>query len=230
MSPILSHLAAAACGILATLALLGPHLRYLRRRLAAAEYDANHDALTGLANRRGVLAHLRAATRRGEQVGVVLFDLDDFKAVNDTPGVGHAGGDDLLRQVARLLAAMPAPVRLAARLAGDEFVIVVDGDADTTGALAHEIWDLITGAPFPVADYEFDLAASVGHVSSRLGLTARQLLHYADLAMYNAKGAGGGVTAYRRIPADPEIADRPNPRLRDRRRPPRPYDSSPPIT
>jgi diguanylate cyclase (GGDEF)-like protein len=230
VSPILSHLAAAAGGSLATLAVLGPHLRQLRRRSAAAEYDATHDQLTGLANRRRVLAYLREAMRRSEQVGVVLIDLDDFKAVNDTPGVGHAGGDDLLGQIARLLQALPAPVRLAGRLGGDEFVVLVDGDADTTGAEAHKVWELVTGAPFAVAGYEFDIAASVGHVSSRLGLTARQLLHYADLAMYDAKDADGGVTSYRRIPADPEVVDRPARRRRDRSPQPRNGDVPSPDT
>ncbi|ROO63007.1 diguanylate cyclase (GGDEF)-like protein [Micromonospora sp. Llam0] len=225
MSLILSHLAAAVCGILATLALLGPYLRQLRRRSAAAEYDATHDALTGLTNRRGVLAHLCQATRRTERVGVILFDLDDFKSVNDT--FGHAGGDDLLRQVARLLQALPAPVRLAARLGGDEFVIVVDGDADTTAAEAHQIWTLITGAPFTIAGHDVHIAASVGHVSSRLGWTGRKLLHYADLAMYDAKNAGGGVVAYHHMPADREVIDRPPRRCRDRRPPPRAGGSAP---
>ncbi|MDG4795038.1 GGDEF domain-containing protein [Micromonospora sp. WMMD1082] len=224
MSPTLSHLAAGLCGILAALALLGPHLHRLRRRWAAAEHDATHDALTGLANRRGVLAHLREATRRTDQVGVILFDLDKFKAVNDT--CTHAGGDALLRQIARLLRALPAPVRLAARLGGDEFVIVVDGDADTTGALAHEIWVLLTGAPFTVAGHTVDIAASVGHVSSRLGWTARTLLHHADLAMYDAKKAGGGVAAYHGVPAQREVVDRPAQRCRDRR----PDDVAPPDT
>jgi predicted signal transduction protein with EAL and GGDEF domain len=100
-------------------------------------------------------------------------------------------------------------------------VVVVDGDADTTGAAARQIWTLITGAPFRIAGHDFDIAASVGHVSSRLGWTARKLLHYADLAMYDAKAAGGGVAAYRRVPADREVIDRPAQRCRDRRPPPR---------
>jgi diguanylate cyclase (GGDEF)-like protein len=216
VSPLLSHLAAAACGILATLALLGPHLLRLHRRAAAAEYDATHDGLTGLANRRAVLTHLRDATRRSQPVGVILFDLDNFKAINDTPGVGHAGGDDLLRQVARLLRVQPGPVRLAGRLGGDEFVLVVDGNADTTSAIAHDIWELITGAPFTVADHAFDVAVSIGHVTSRLGWTASQLLHYADLAMYQAKHDHGGVARYHRVPADAEVVDRPAQRCRDR--------------
>lgn len=215
MSLILSHLAAAAGGAVAALALLSPHLRALRRRLAAAEYRATHDSLTGLANRRGILAHLREATLHTEAVGVILLDLDAFKTVNDT--LGHAGGDDLLLEVSRLLQALPAPVRLAGRLGGDEFVAVVDGDADTTAAMAHEIWTLITGAPFTIADTTFEIGASVGHVSSRLGWTARKLLHYADLAMYDAKHAGGGVTGYHRVPADREVVDRPARRCRDRR-------------
>lgn len=216
MSLILSHLAAAAGGSLATLALLGPYLRSAHRRLAAAEYRASHDALTGLANRRAVLAHLREATVRTDPVGVILLDLDDFKTVNDT--LGHASGDDLLLAVARLLKALPAPVRLAGRLGGDEFVVAVDGNADTTAAVAHDIWTLITGAPFTIAGRTFEIGASVGHVSSRLGWSARQLLYYADLAMYDAKRAGGGITAYHRIPADREVPDRPPQRCRDRRR------------
>ena len=120
-------------------------------------------------------------------------------------------------------------MRLAGRLGGDEFV-VVGGDADTTGAVAHEIWELITDGPFTVAGYAFDIAASVGHVNSRPGLTARKLLHYADLAMYDAKDAVGGVTAYGRIPADPEVVDRPARRCRDRRPQPRTGDVPPPNT
>ena len=229
MSYILSHLAAAVGGILASLAVLGLRLRHLRRNLAAADYRATHDLLTGLANRHGVLAHLREAMRRTEQIGVILLDLNNFKTVNDTPGVGHHGGDLLLRQVARLLQALPAPARLAARLGGDEFVVVVDGGADTTGAAAHEIWELITGAPYVVAGHEFDVGVSVGHCASRLGLTARKLLHYADLAMYDAKRAGGGVAAYRRSTADPEVVNRPTQRCRDRRHPPGTHHPQPPL-
>jgi diguanylate cyclase (GGDEF)-like protein len=215
VSPILSHLAAAAVGILATLAVLGPLLRRQHRAQAAAEYHAHHDSLTGLANRRGARAYLRTVLARGDQVGVVLFDLDRFKHVNDTPGVGHKGGDALLRDIARLLAALPAPVRLAARLGGDEFVVIVHAHPDRVAAVAHEIWQLVTGAPFTIAGHRFDLGASVGHASSQVGLSAGVLLHCADLAMYNAKKAGGGVAAYPLSPPDDEVADRPAQRCRE---------------
>lgn len=219
MSALLSHLAAVACGILATVALLGLRLHHLRRKLDAAEHRATHDPLTGLPNRRGAIAHLHQAVYRTEQVGVILFDLDNFKTVNDTPGVGHHGGDQVLRHIARLLQALPAPVRLAARLGGDEFAVIVNGDADTTAATARQIWELISGAPFVVAGHQFHVGASVGHAASRLGLTARQLLHYADLAMYTAKRAGGGVVAHHSLTADPEVVDRPAHRYRDHHQP-----------
>jgi diguanylate cyclase (GGDEF)-like protein len=174
-----------------------------------------------VANRRGVRAYLRTVLARGDQIGAVLLDLDRFKDVNDTPGVGHKGGDALLRDIARLLAALPAPVTLAARLGGDEFVVIVHGHPDRVAATAHHVWQLVTGAPFTIAGQHFDLGASVGHASSQVGLSASVLLHRADLAMYEAKKAGGGVAAYPPLPPpDAEVADRPAQRCRDRRRPP----------
>ncbi|GLI00667.1 GGDEF domain-containing protein [Phytohabitans aurantiacus] len=223
MSRILSHLAAAAVGVSAVAAVLGVHIHHLRRRLAAAEHRAAHDPLTGLANRQTVLAHLRAATGQPDAaalIGVILFDLDDFKAVNDTPGIGHSGGDRLLCTVARLLRALPGPVRLVARLGGDEFAVVVDGDVETTFAAAHEIRSLIIGAPFDIDGHIFDVGASVGLVSNHSGLTANQLLHYADLAMYEAKRAGGGIAIYRTSTTNRKVIDRPARRCRDRRQPP----------
>lgn len=223
MSRILTHLAAAVGGVSAAAAILGLRIRHLHRRLTAAEHRAAHDQLTGLANRDAVLAHLHKAISQPdavEGVGVILFDLDDFKAVNDTPGIGHSGGDRLLCCVARLLRAMPGPVRLAARLGGDEFVVVVNGDVETTYATAHQIRTLIIGAPFTIDGHAFEVGASVGLVSNHAGLTANQLLHYADLAMYEAKRAGGGIAVYRRSSTDPKVIDRPAQRCRDRHRPP----------
>ncbi|MCW6007698.1 GGDEF domain-containing protein [Micromonospora sp. CPCC 205371] len=217
MSPILTHLAAAAGAALVAAAVLGLRIGRLRRRLAAAEHDAAHDELTGLANRSAVLAHLDRATRRPAPVGVILFDLDNFKIINDTPGVGHAGGDQLLCTVARLLRAFAWPVTMAARLGGDEFVLVVDGDARITYAVAHKVRSLIIGAPLTVDGKRFQVGASVGVVSHRIGLTANQLLHYADLAMYEAKHARRGIAIYRGQPPDPEVVDRPVRRCRDRR-------------
>lgn len=226
--PIISHLTAAAAGVLATLAVLGPRLRNLNRALAAAEYRATHDSLTGLANRRGALPHLREALRRSRHVGVILLDLDKFKTINDTPGVGHHGGDVLLRQVATLLQALPPPVRFAARLGGDEFVVVVDGDDLDTAEVAGDIWELVTGGPFVVAGHRVDLGVSVGYASSRPGRTARKLLRYADLAMYEAKRAGGGVAAYQLSTPDPEVSERPTRRSRDHRHRSDTHDPQPP--
>jgi diguanylate cyclase len=127
---------------------------------------------------------------------VVLLDLDGFKTVNDT--LGHDAGNVLLEQVGRLLAGLPAPVRTAARLSGDEFALLVSGDRDDTAAVAHAAWQVIAAAPIRVAGGELSVAASVGHTHSRNRHTGpRQLLAEADSAMYDAKRCGGGVCEYR---------------------------------
>ncbi|GGM16583.1 hypothetical protein GCM10010841_26130 [Deinococcus aerophilus] len=99
-------------------------LRQLNDRLA---HDAHHDALTGLPNRVMLMDRLRQeqtrAARSGTQLAVMFVDLDDFKRVNDT--LGHAAGDDLLREVAVRLQRTLRPSDTVARVGGDEFVVVV---------------------------------------------------------------------------------------------------------
>jgi diguanylate cyclase (GGDEF)-like protein len=218
LSPILSHLLSAAGGALLSLAALAPYMRHLRRSQRASDHQATHDHLTGLANRRGLDRRLRHMLGAGRQVGVILLDLDNFKRVNDTPAVGHAGGDDVLRHTARILAALPRPVILSARLGGDEFVVLVDGNLTTTGRIADELAWTVCGAPLTIAGHQIPITVSVGYTASRPGLTVRQVLRHADTAMFEAKRIERGRRVVAWMPADdePTITDRPGTRIRDR--------------
>jgi diguanylate cyclase (GGDEF)-like protein len=214
LSPTFESLVTASGGVLAGLALTGGLLWRQQRALNLARYDATHDDTTGLPNRRAALAHLRHALRRRRPVGVVLLDLDRFKTINDT--LGHDTGNQLLAAVADRLTALPAPVGLAARLSGDEFVLVVHGGADQTAAAAHTAWQAISTSPIPLADAIVEVSASVGYANARLGISHRQLLRDADAAMYRAKTTGTGVRGH--SPSTDDTDTQPLRRHRDRHR------------
>lgn len=221
MSPtwttVASTLAGALAGAALTGAVVGAWLARSRRALHTAAHQLLHDPLTGLPNRRAFGDQLEVALRRGTAVAVAMLDLDRFKAVNDHHG--HHIGDQVLCQVADRLRALPAPVRLAARLQGDEFLLLTE--AGRGGADAA--WLAIAAAPFTVADGRLvRITASIGVAVAAPGTTdPRWLLNDADRAMYRAKATGAGV-----VIADPHaprpVVDRPPTRLRDARRPPDP--------
>ncbi|MFB6393557.1 diguanylate cyclase domain-containing protein [Polymorphospora lycopeni] len=207
MSHLHSYLSAAG-GILAGLAAAGPLLgwqrRVLRRQrqaIASRERDltrwrrlAMRNDTSGLPNRRALLAHLDATLTLGEPLGVVLLDLDRFKAVNDV--LGHELGNDLLSEVGRRLSALPPPVALAVHLSGDEFALVVHGDGTDTDASARAAYDRIAGQAFDIAGRWVAVSASVGYAVAVPGMGARDVLHAADQAMYLAKRGEGGVCPY----------------------------------
>jgi len=220
LSPIAQSLVTASGGVLAGLALSGALLYRQRRRLVRLRYEATHDSLTGLGNRRAVLSVLDRAARRGLPHGLVLLDLDKFKTVNDT--FGHEAGDQLLIQVGLRLAGLPAPVVLAGRLSGDEFVLVVHGHPGEVAQAACAAYSVIASEPVTVADRRLGITASVGYASAQLdhaAPSALPLLHRADMAMYRAKTTGGGVCG---PPAAPSGASNPGTRrsCRDHRSPP----------
>ncbi|WP_019030710.1 GGDEF domain-containing protein [Salinispora arenicola] len=195
MSQIVQQMLTCAGGILAGFALAGAVLWRQQHALRAARHNATHDDVTGLPNRRLFLARLRATVEDNTPVGVVLLDLNRFKAVNDT--LGHETGNDLLHQVGRRLARLTPPVRLTARLSGDEFALLVHGDRDDTDAAAHAAWQLIARDPIRVVNGELWVTASVGYTHARHPNTStRHLLSQADSAMYEAKTTDGGVREY----------------------------------
>ncbi|MFD6262866.1 diguanylate cyclase domain-containing protein [Micromonospora chalcea] len=213
MSPILTSIVTAAGGVLAGLALAAALLWRQQQALARARYAADHDDTTGLPNRRALLAALTRATRADAPFGLVLLDLDGFKAVNDT--FGHEAGNDVLTEVGRRLTALRGPVRLTARLSGDEFALLVDGGPDDVAAAARAAWRAIGRRPVDLGEHALAVRASVGHIGAALGVDPRTLLHQADIAMYQAKQTGAGVHG---ATATSHTGPPPGTRLRDLRR------------
>ena len=157
------------------------------------EYQAFYDPLTGLANRalfRDRLQHELDLRRRDPHaLAVLLVDLDDFKAVNDT--LGHAAGDALLIAVAGRLRDCVRGEDTVARLGGDEFAVLLDGrgPAGEPDAVASRLVAAMQ-APVELATASVRVTVSVGVAASDGGDSLDDLLHRADLAMYAAKARG----------------------------------------
>lgn len=160
----------------------------LKRANAALKRLALRDPLTGLANRAMFEAALLEALGRDDRAGVGLlyFDLDSFKAVNDT--FGHAAGDLLLKTIAARLAAEVPAGAVAARMGGDEFVVLLPetGTRDALASLAERLQHALH-APLRVGAHVLHPGASVGHAVSGEDVDASQLIELADRAMYAAK-------------------------------------------
>lgn len=164
----------------------------LERRL---QFDALHDPLTQLPNRALLMNHLNHAMThynryKSPGFAVIFIDVDHFKQINDT--LGHSAGDQLLKELSRRLQTCIRQNDLVARLGGDEFVIYLDSsksDDDISPVLNRIISRL--SYPFRLLGNELSITVSLG-VSSVSEQTSdiSQLLHQADLAMYQAKRNG----------------------------------------
>ncbi|MBS4754659.1 sensor domain-containing diguanylate cyclase [Nocardioides sp. zg-ZUI104] len=182
--------------IVLTLALMRDSRTVLITRL---RHLAQHDPLTGLANRALLTERLQTALdrcrREGTAVGVVFIDLDGFKKVND--GWGHGEGDLLLVEIARRLRRVAGPRDTVARIGGDEFVLVhLDApDEEALRLCADRVRDAVAAPYGDAADAPFDrITASVGLAISDGECTVRSLLHNADRAMYEVKHGDRGMT------------------------------------
>lgn len=168
-----------------------------RKRLyERVEHEAMHDALTGLPNRRALMEHLSTAmarARRGKGHPAVMFmDLDGFKQINDT--LGHEFGDALLKQFAAHVSATVRETDFVARLAGDEFVVVMEDVQqlpDGIAAMGNAILERIN-ADRDVLGVSMHLSSSVGVVLYHQAndKSPQQLITRADAAMYEAKALG----------------------------------------
>ena len=163
--------------------------RTLERQLS---YRADHDSLTGLANRANFLTRVSDELQRGQLPTVLFLDLDDFKAIND--GLGHSAGDVLLRVVAdRLKIRFANASNLVARLGGDEFgVLLLDSSTAEASVLAQQaIGDLKDS--IQVNDFQsVSVSGCIGIAVAEPKNTASDLMRHADLAMYRAKQLGKG--------------------------------------
>ena len=168
-----------------------------RKALEAVTHQAFHDPLTDLANRALFTDRVAAALSRRVDSGttavaVLLLDLDDFKTVNDS--LGHAAGDELLVAVASRLRSCVRPGDTLARLAGDEFAILLDelDDRDDVTAVARRVGKRLE-APFEVDAMEIAVRASIGiSLGQRPDDRPEDLMRDADVAMYAAKARGKG--------------------------------------
>ncbi len=157
-------------------------------------YLAQFDALTGLPNRNLYLDRLwqtlRQTDRDKRPVGVIFFDVDHFKSINDK--LGHSGGDEVLTQIAVRLKKCLRPADTVARLSGDEFALVLDHlivPEDATMVAERVIATL--AKPFHVHGHEVYVTASIGiSIAPGDGSNPDALLKNADMAMYRAKQAG----------------------------------------
>jgi diguanylate cyclase (GGDEF)-like protein len=186
---------------IATLAVAGGLATRLARPLASIVGEVAHlsrqaqtDALTGLANRRGLTDRLEAelvhAQENGKSVSFVLADVDDFKLINDTHG--HQTGDQVLRQVAKALAGSVRDLDLVARYGGEEFAIVLAGSRLPDGVRLAErmrkaIHEIAVASPTD-EDAHLTMSFGVAEFPTYPGVDA--LVAAADAALYQAKRSG----------------------------------------
>ncbi|GAB4477379.1 MAG: hypothetical protein OHK0044_23780 [Burkholderiaceae bacterium] len=165
-----------------------------RERAQRLAWQARHDSLTGLLNRRAfeetLAGRYEAFVHHGVNSALVLIDLDHFKRVND--GGGHDAGDEMLKRVAEVLRANVRESDYAARLGGDEFALVLPGCPDVRAqVIAHGIRAEIAALRVERSGRSFAIGASFGIASFALGDEDSQVLvRRADAACYRAKANG----------------------------------------
>jgi len=158
-------------------------------------FAATHDFLTNLLNRSEILASLDREFARGGREGkpttVALADIDHFKKVNDT--LGHAAGDEVLKEVARRLKLDLRPYDVVGRLGGEEFLIILPGCSLTAGARrADGIRQLVGKDPIHTSFGTASTTISVGVTStcSSRDRSVEEFLREADMSLYTAKNSG----------------------------------------
>ena len=165
----------------------------LQARIEAEErtrYNATHDELTGLPNRRALIAELKSRLDARRETAVMVIDLDRFKIMNDF--LGHGSGDRLLVTIADRIRTSIRTNDFAARLGGDEFVFIVDKARSEMEVLAtaYRILDIIS-QPVAIFGQEVSHTASIGIALAQPGgQSGLDLLGFADVAMYAAKSRG----------------------------------------
>lgn len=177
----------------------GRRILHLMDQLVAAREAlrdlAMHDALTGLWNRAAIMdmleEELMRARRQGMTLGLVMFDLDHFKSINDT--YGHPAGDAVLREAARVIGSTIRSYDIAGRYGGEEFLMVLPGcDEVTAMSHAERLRKSLSRLVVKTEQAEIGFTASFGVVvAGREGeASAGELIQAADDALYRAKAAG----------------------------------------
>jgi diguanylate cyclase (GGDEF)-like protein len=177
---------------------VGARMLDLQRELIDARealvYQANHDALTGMLNRGAVMQAMEQAIEEARQSGqplqIGLIDIDHFKRINDTHG--HPAGDAVLQDAARRIEAVLRAGDRIGRYGGEEFLLLVSGEADDAPAFCERLRSAIADQPFVSGQVALRVTVSGGFVplepQDRRG--ASELLACADKLLYEAKAAG----------------------------------------
>ncbi|HEY8097373.1 MAG TPA: PAS domain S-box protein, partial [Methylobacter sp.] len=182
---------------------VGTHTDITERKNAEEQirHLAFYDPLTGLPNRRLLQERLKhginVERRDGRQMGLLMLDLDRFKAVNDS--LGHLAGDELLQQVAERITARLRDVDMVARLGGDEFIVLLEDimQPEDAARVAEEIITDLTRPFCLTLSDNVQIGASIGiSLYPQHGDNPELLMNHADDALYQAKDAGRGCFAY----------------------------------
>lgn len=188
----------------------------LSRKTKIAD-DAQHevdvvavkDYATGLLNRPGIAQKIEQNLRAGENISLINLDLDNFKKINDL--YGHQAGDELLKAVAERLVLATSSNSECARLGGDEFAILLFGDAASqknTLVIAKQIQDAL-GQPVSVGGGIAKIGASIGiYAQVEGGSSIADVFRRSDIAMYEAKKAGGERISYFENTMEVEVQQR----------------------
>lgn len=175
---------------------VGRRILDLQHHLLAAtdelRFRASHDMLTGIPNRGTILEAVNRERARqirdGGSFGVILADLDHFKAVNDT--YGHLAGDIVLKEAACRMRACVRSYDSVGRYGGEEFLIVVPtGDGNSTAAVAERVREAISEKPVMTESGPISVTASLG-IAVSIDRDAKEVLRSADEALYCAKARG----------------------------------------
>jgi diguanylate cyclase (GGDEF)-like protein len=164
--------------------------RRMRREFDLVSLQVTRDDLTGIGNRRALVAFTTDLERRGvDQIGLIMVDIDRFKEVNDRHG--HNAGDAVLTRIAVLLDDSVRPVDLAVRLGGDEFMVVLaDVDVDVASERAANLIDQIDEQSWSDVNPELQVTVSMGVAAGRR-VDLDSVRAGADRAVYESKRAGG---------------------------------------
>ena len=165
----------------------------LIRTQDALRREASHDSLTGLWNHKAILEilerELLRAERDGQPVGVIMTDVDHFKAINDSRG--HAAGDVVLRIIASGIAAMVRPYDSVGRYGGEEFLIIAPGcGLGETWELAERVRTHVASCSIMAGGSPVKVSLSLGVATGASAADMEKVLHASDTAMYAAKRAG----------------------------------------